>query len=57
MSFASKSLNYFCEKQVLTEIWVTFVQGQRMTLTFDTHATSWTHLVECFEQLWDLKLQ
>ena len=26
------------------EIWVTFDQGQRMTLTFDTHSTSLTHL-------------
>ena len=25
------------------EIWVTFDQGQRMTLTFDTHSTSSTH--------------
>ena len=39
------------------EIWVTFDQGQRMTLTFDTHSTSLTHLAECFKQLWDPKLQ
>ena len=39
------------------EIWVTFDQGQRMTLTFDTHSTSLTHLVECFKQLWDVKMQ
>ena len=39
------------------EIWVTFDQGQRMTLTFDTHSTSLTHLAECFKQLWDLRLQ
>ena len=58
MSFGSKSLNYFCEKTRFNfEIWVTFVQGQRMNLTFDTHLTSLTHLVECFKQLWDLKLQ
>ena len=30
------------------EIWMTFDQGQRMTLTFDTHSTSLTHLAECF---------
>ena len=30
---------------------VTFDQGQRMTLTFDTHSTSLTHLAECFKQL------
>ena len=39
------------------EIWVTFDQGQRMTLTFDAHSTSLTHLVKCFKQLWDLRLQ
>ena len=26
-----------------------------MTLTFDTHSTSLTHLAECFKQLWGLK--
>ena len=26
---------------------MTFGQGQRMTLTFDTHSTSLTHLAEC----------
>ena len=39
------------------EIWVTFDQGQRMILTFDTHSTSLIHLAECFKQLWDLRLQ
>ena len=39
------------------EIWVTFGQDQRITLIFDTHLTSFTHLVECFNQLWDLRLQ
>ena len=39
------------------EIWVTFDQNQRMTLTFDTDSTSLTHWVECFKQLWDLRLQ
>ena len=33
------------------EIWVTFDQGQRMALTFDTHSTSLTNLAECFKQL------
>ena len=33
------------------DISVTFDQGQRMTLTFDTHETSLTHFVECFMQL------
>ena len=28
------------------EIWVTFGQSQMMTLTFDTHLTSLTHLFE-----------
>ena len=31
------------------EIWATFDQGQRMTLTFDTHSTSLTNLIECFK--------
>ena len=39
------------------EIWVIFDLGQRMTLAFDTHSTSLTHLAECFNQLWDLRLQ
>ena len=33
------------------EIWMTFDQGQRMTLTFDTHSRSLTHLAKCFKQL------
>ena len=33
------------------EIWVTFDQGQIMALTFDTHSTSLTHLLEFFKQL------
>ena len=32
------------------EIWVTFDQGQRKTLTFDTHLTWLTHLAKCFKQ-------
>ena len=39
------------------EIWVTFDQGQRMTLIIDTHSTSLTHWVEWFKQLWDRRLQ
>ena len=34
------------------EIWGTFDQGQRMTLTFDSHSTSLTHFAKCFKQLW-----
>ena len=30
---------------------MTFEQGQRMALTFDTHSISLTHLVEIFKQL------
>ena len=33
------------------EICVTFDQGQKMTLIFDTHSTSITNLAECFKQL------
>ena len=29
---------------------MTFDQGQRMTLTFDTHSISLTHLAKCFKQ-------
>ena len=36
---------------------MTFGQVQRMTLTFDIHSTSLTHLAECFKPLWDLRLQ
>ena len=44
MNFGSKSLNCFLEKQSFNiEIWVTFDQGQSMTLTFDTQSTSLTH--------------
>ena len=39
------------------EIWMTFDQGQKMTLTFDTYPTSKTHLAESFKQLWDFRLQ
>ena len=39
------------------EIWVTFDQGQRKTLAFDTHPTSLTNLAECSKQLWDPRLQ
>ena len=41
MNFGSKLPNCFWEKKNLNiEIWVTFDQGQIMTLTFDTHSTS-----------------
>ena len=33
-------------------IWVTLDQGQWMTLTFDIHIGSLTHLVICIYQLW-----
>ena len=36
---------------------MTFYQGQRMTLNFDTHSTSLTHLAVSFKQLGDLWLQ
>ena len=39
------------------EIWVIFDHDQSMTLTFDTHSTSLTHLAECVKQLWDQRLQ
>ena len=52
MKFGSKWLNSFPEKQVsiLKSEW-TFGQGQIMTLTFDTHLTSITHLFEYLNQL------
>ena len=51
-SFDFKSPNCFCEKQVCfnLEICVTFDQAQRIALTFDTHSTSLTHLVDFFKQ-------
>ena len=30
---------------------MTFGQGQRMTLTFDTHSISLTHLAECKKKI------
>ena len=54
----NRSPEYTGQSQTFNfEIWVTFDQGQRMTLTFDTHCTSLTDLAECFKQLWDLRLQ
>ena len=38
-------------------IWVSLDQGQWMTLTFDIHIGSWTHLVNCNYQLWYHRLQ
>ena len=51
MSFGSKSLNCFCEKQVLTLKSECSFTKVKECLTFDTHSTSLTHLVECFKQL------
>ena len=36
---------------------VTFREGQRITLTFDTYVGSTDHLVQCIYQLWDHRLQ
>ena len=48
----NRSPEYTVRSQTFNfEICVTFDQGQRMTLTFDTHSTSLTHLAECFKQL------
>ena len=38
-------------------IWVTLDQGQWMTLTFDIHIGSCTHLDKCIYQLWHHRLQ
>ena len=54
----NRSPEYTGQSQTFNfEIWVTFDQGQKMTLTFDTHSTSLTHLAERFKRLWDLRLQ
>ena len=54
----NRSPEYTGQSQTFNfEIWMTFGQVQRMTLTFDTHSTSLTHLAECFKRLWDLRLQ
>ena len=54
----NRSPEYIGQSQKFNfEIWVTFDQGQRMTLTFDTHSTSLTHLAKCFKQLWNPRLQ
>ena len=48
----NRSPEYTGQSQTFNfEIWVTSDQGQRMTLTFDTHSTSLTHLAESFKQL------
>ena len=45
----SRSPEYTGQKQTFNfEIWVTFDQDQRMTMTFDTYSTSLTNLAECF---------
>ena len=44
----NRSPEYTGQSQTFNfEIWMTFGQGQRMTLTFDTHSTSLNHLGEC----------
>ena len=54
----NRSPEYTGQSQTFNfEIWMSFGQGQRMTMTFDTHSTSLTHLAECFKWLWDLRLQ
>ena len=54
----NRSPEYTGQSQTFNfEIWETFDQGQRMTLTFDTYSTSSTHLAECFKQLWDTRLE
>ena len=54
----NRSPEYTGQSQTFNfEIWVTFDQGQRMTLTFDTYSNSLTNLAECFKQLWDTRLQ
>ena len=46
----NRSPEYTGQSQTFNfEIWMTFGQVQRMTLTFDTHSTSLTHLAECFK--------
>ena len=48
----NRSPEYTGQSQTFNfEIWMTFGQVQRMTLTFDTHSTSLTHLAECFKRL------
>ena len=50
MNFGFQIAQQFLRKTSFDfEIWVTFHQGQRMALTFDTQSTSFTHLVEFFQ--------
>ena len=54
----NRSPEYTGQSQTFNfEIWVTFAQGQRMTLTFDTPSISLAHLADSFKQLWDPRLQ
>ena len=54
----NRSPEYTGQSQIFNfEIWMIFGQGQRMTLTFDTHSTSLSHLAEWSKWLWDLRLQ
>ena len=57
-NLASIGLSVFWGKEVLKSwIWVTLDQVQWMTLTFDIHIGSCTHLVNCIYQLWHHRLQ
>ena len=54
----NRSLEYTGQNKTFNfKIWVIFDEDQKMTLTFDTHSTSLTHLAECFKHFWDLTLQ
>ena len=58
MNFGLKSPKLFLRKTSFNfENRVTFDQGQRMTLTFDTHSTLLTYLAKCFKQVRDPILQ
>ena len=43
MKFGSKDSIVLRKTRFHFEIWLTFGQGQRLTLTFDTHEASFTH--------------
>ena len=52
-----QSAQQFLRKEVWKcWFWATLVQGQWMTLTFDIHIRSCTHLVNCVYQLWRHRL-
>ena len=48
---------YFLRKKKKIYIWMTFDQGQEMTLTMNTHVVSFTHLAHCIYQFSDRRLQ